>query len=317
VRLERSAVERESFKAKHIAFGERADDDLDAVGGTEQHVGDDHRRGDQAAVGADDREWPTADRQARVARAGRVHDAPPLHLPRGHADVRFAPAVHETGAALPAVMGLDPPPRRLDLSILLQLDIVQDQRAIGVEHQLVGCPDDQRAVQTSLQLHGFVEVRVVPERAGVRQAESVDKRLARTDGTLDSLGPVHGSGNTESMPVHDRGLGQVINELNLEDVTNSGFERGTRHGTVEGPGRGHHAWNKFPARLAGFELHGNHLPTRIRLRLRKGLVVRAIAHPIGGVRTTIVMAMIGHGHLARILPFAACGLACARPSPCS
>jgi hypothetical protein len=31
VRLERSAVERQRFEPKHIAFGEQADDDLDAI----------------------------------------------------------------------------------------------------------------------------------------------------------------------------------------------------------------------------------------------------------------------------------------------
>ena len=172
-------------------------------------------------------------------------------------------------------MGLEPPAGRLDLAVLLQLDVVQHQRAVGVEHRLVGRADDERAVEPALELHRLVEVRVVPEGARVRQAEAVGEGLARTDGALDHLGPVHGRRNPEPMPVHHGRLGKAVGEADLEHVSHGGFEGGTRDRSVEAPGAGGDPRHEFPVDLASLHLDRHDLVSRVGLRCGVGLGVAA------------------------------------------
>jgi len=51
---------------------------------------------------------------------------------------------------------------------LVEAHVVEDEDALGVELRLALGPHDERAVESHLELHRLVAVRVVPERAGVR-----------------------------------------------------------------------------------------------------------------------------------------------------
>ena len=85
--------------------------------------------------------------------------------------------------------------RRMPHNRASVLDVVQHQGPISIEHRLIGRAHDQCAVEPALQLHGLIEVRVVPEGACVRNAKPVGEDLPRTYRTLDPVGPVHGRWN--------------------------------------------------------------------------------------------------------------------------
>jgi hypothetical protein len=63
-----------------LARLERSDDDLDAIGRCQPHLGGVDGRFNQTAIAADDPEGDTGQREGDVARARDVHEPPPFHL---------------------------------------------------------------------------------------------------------------------------------------------------------------------------------------------------------------------------------------------
>ena len=115
-------------------------------------------------------------------------------------------------------------------SVLVELEVVEQQDTLAVEDRLVGAADDQRAVEAALELLGLVDVRVVPERPGVRHDESVLERSARFNRWLHRLRSVHIRGDTEPVPVNRGRLRQAVCQSHLDGVANLGFDQRFRQG---------------------------------------------------------------------------------------
>jgi len=77
------------------------------------------------------------------------------------------------------------------LSALVDAQIVEDEDLFAVERELVCRADDQRSVETLLQLLGLVQMRVIPERAGIGRREAVRESLSRLHGALHDYSAVH------------------------------------------------------------------------------------------------------------------------------
>jgi hypothetical protein len=100
-----------------------------------------------------------------------------------------------------------PPPRGLDRSIVLKLDIIDHENTLAIEDRLLRGSHDERSVESTLQLHRLIEMRVVPEGARIREFEAIGKGAARRDRSLHHSRPVHCRWNAQPMPVDYRRFG--------------------------------------------------------------------------------------------------------------
>src|SRR5439155_20452431 len=174
------AVVREVVDAEHVTFTlERTDNQLDAVARRKKDLLGADGSFDESAVGANDLEREPAEREADVAGARRVHDAPALDLSGRDRELGLGRAVDQAHIAFAAIVAIYQTAELRDLSALVDAQIVEDEDLRAVERQFVCSADDQRSVESLLQLLGLIEMRVIPERAGVRRSEAVGEGLAR------------------------------------------------------------------------------------------------------------------------------------------
>ena len=96
----------------------------------------------------------------------------------GHLEHGLGPAVDQPHVALAPVVVLDQSTQGRDLSLLVEPDVVENQHPFGVELRLIRVPHDERAIESHLELHRLVDVRMVPERSGIGQAKAIHERFA-------------------------------------------------------------------------------------------------------------------------------------------
>jgi hypothetical protein len=216
---------------------------------------------------------------------------------------------------------LDPPPRGLDLPTPVELYIVEHQHPLRIQLRLVHITHQECAVQAALELDGFVQVGVIPERAGIREIVSVGKRLSGQHGVLLHFGPVHRGRDPETMPVDYGRLGEPVGKPDLQHIPDLRLDRRTGDGAVEGPGSGENARAELPIDLSSLELDRDDSAPRVGLGCSEGAVIGlpparrgAVRHGpaafvvvvvvivslvrirVGG-RRTLVGAKLGHGYL--------------------
>jgi hypothetical protein len=168
------------------------------------------RRREKPAVGAEDRERSCADREADKPCVGGVDDPPAFDLPGGDLELGLLPSVHEPHVAFAPGVQLVLVTERSQIAIGAKFQIVEVEKSLGVERRLVCAAHDQGSVEAALELLGLVDVRVVPERPGVGDDESVLERSARFNRRLHRLRSVHIRGHAEPVPVDRRRLGRLF-----------------------------------------------------------------------------------------------------------
>ena len=101
-----------------------------------------------------------------------------------------------------------------DLRCVVQTPIVDEQDFVEIDLRPAGrFINDECAIEPSGHLLPSAIVRVVPVGAGIRHGEIVEKIIARLDGHLRQAGDaVHAVGDPDPVPVHARGLGQVVDK---------------------------------------------------------------------------------------------------------
>jgi hypothetical protein len=112
----------------------------------------------------------------------------PLDLAGGDVELRFLPAVDEEHVALVQLVRIA---EGRDLACPVELEVVEQEHPLSIHGRLACGTDDQRAVETALELLRLVDVRVVPERPGVGHLEAVLEGFARLHRLVGRLGPVH------------------------------------------------------------------------------------------------------------------------------
>jgi hypothetical protein len=160
-----------------------------------------------------------------------------------------------------------------DPALPVELQIVEHENLLAIEHGFVITSDDQSAVKPALELHGLVDVRVIPERPGIEELEAIREGLAGLHELLNHLGTVHRCGEAHAVPMDGRRLGQPIREAHFEHVADAAFDDGSRNLTVEGPGADHGSRCDRPVGFARLELDRDDLSAGVGLGILIGLAV--------------------------------------------
>jgi len=107
--------------------------------------------------------------------------------------------------------------------------------------------DDERAVESSVQLADLVRMGVVPARAGRVCGERVHEPPTRRDGRLGNARyTVHRERHVHTMPVDRRGLRQAVLHDDPDAFTCPDAEDRPRNLSVVGPGHDAPAGCEFP-----------------------------------------------------------------------
>src|SRR5688500_17427347 len=110
------------------------------------------------------------------------------------------------------------------LTIRVDHEVVQDEDLLAIQDGLVLSAYDERSIKSSLKLHGFVKVGVIPERARIGRREGVTESLTGLHRALNILGSVHHRWHAESVPVDHRRLRHIIGEMNFQRNTLPRFD---------------------------------------------------------------------------------------------
>ena len=151
---------------------------------------------------------------------------------------------------------------RRQSTVGLEPQVVEHEDSLAIERRLIRPAHDQGAVQAALDLLGLVRVRVVPERSGVGDGESVLEGLARLDLPLHRSRSVHLGGNANTVPVDRRRLGEVVRQSHFDRVADLGLDQRPRHLAVEPESGDASTGSELPLGLARVELDGHRLPIR-------------------------------------------------------
>ena len=114
----------------------------------------------------------------------------------------------------PAVRPVPESPEALvDPRVLGEAPVVEEEHFVAVDDRGFGLLDDERAVEPPGHLLPCALVRVVPEGPGVRRREVVQEVVAWLDHLLGELGhSVHLVLEPDAVPVHGRGLGEIVHQ---------------------------------------------------------------------------------------------------------
>ena len=96
--------------------------------------------------------------------------------------------------------------------------------------------DDQRAVKPLVRLG--TGMGVIPVRSRIRHPEPVGEALAGHYRVLGEVRAIHGVFDRKTVPVHQRGLRQVVEDGHVEDVAFGDTDLRSRHAVAISPRRG-------------------------------------------------------------------------------
>ncbi|MCY1004368.1 hypothetical protein OV079_02055 [Nannocystis pusilla] len=119
-----------------------------------------------------------------------------------------------------------------ELAARLDLDVVEDEDAVGVDREFVLAEDHDRRVEAALDLLVRSQVRVEPEGARLGERELVGERFPGLDGHLRHVAAVVHRPHLDPVPVQRRRLGQVVAKVDRDVVTDLAEQHRTRHAAL-------------------------------------------------------------------------------------
>ena len=108
---------------------------------------------------------------------------------------------------------------RVDLFFFIDQPVVGNDQHITVSGNFIQVPHNEGPIQAACHLFPRLVVRVISERPGIIEREAVPESFARLNSGLRQVrNAVHLIDVAYSMPVNGRGLVQIIDKLNVEDI---------------------------------------------------------------------------------------------------
>src|SRR5689334_14503709 len=94
--------------------------------------------------------------------------------------------------------------------VSIKFHVVNHEYSVSISYGISFVTYDKSSIQASFHLESFVGMRVIPKGSGVRNFKSVFKSLTRYYWFLTGVCSVHGSGETQSMPVNGGWFCKVV-----------------------------------------------------------------------------------------------------------
>ena len=117
----------------------------------------------------------------------------------------------------------------IDLLILIDEPVVGDDQHIMLARGFSQIPHNERTIESTCDLLPRPVVRVIPESSCIIEGEAVPISLARLNGGLRQIrNAIHFIDVTDTVPVNCCGLVQIIDKLNVENITLSGGDKWSR-----------------------------------------------------------------------------------------
>ena len=148
--------------------------------------------------------------------------------------------------------------------------VVEHPGHVAVDRMRIALLDDERALQAAILLLRALEVRVIPERAGIDRIELIDEPCARLDRVLREVRhAIHRIGQADAMPVNGGWLFQPVDHGHAQAIPLLDANLGAGDLAVVGPGghgRASRIGQRFAAPCDELELSQGASPVRRRRR---------------------------------------------------
>ena len=200
-----------------LAFLERADREVEAPARGQENFGRRARPRQEPTVRADHLERSASDRETDKAGVRRVDDAPALDRSgRNLGSGSSAPFTRRTSPSRRPAWCSCSSPNGADLPVGIELQIVEDQDAFGVESRFAGVDARSahrrgraRAARSRLCASGTRRFQRPGRRSGTERPAGLDRRL-------HGLGSVHVRRNAHAVPVNRSSPAQAVRQPDFD-----------------------------------------------------------------------------------------------------
>ena len=126
-----------------------------------------------------------------------------------------------------------------DLPVRCESPVGEHPQNVAIDRHRLGLVDDQDAAEPATELLQAVDVRVIPECAGVRRRKCVDEALAGLDRRLGQPGhAIHGVGQPDTVPMDRRILVESVLDKDADGHALPSVQCRAGHRAVIGPHAG-------------------------------------------------------------------------------